>query len=133
MWTYERRNRARETLSKIVWASATGSIVGLSLGLLEKAVTGKGSVRKRTEDMMLLGGTYAIAESALEKWSARTTYTPIIAGCVAGTLSSTGTPRSIITTSVFAAALGYAIENREELLQSINSWQGANTHSETLE
>lgn len=124
MWTYEKRNKARETLSRIVWASATGSLLGLTVGVLETAVTGTGTIRRRTSDLMLLGGTYAITEAALEKWTARSTYTPIIAGCVAGALASRGTARSVLTTSALAATLGYAIEHREDLLRRARSAAG---------
>ncbi|KAI5172395.1 hypothetical protein NEFER03_1498 [Nematocida sp. LUAm3] len=116
MWEPEKRNRTREALSKIFWASVSGSILGFSYGVLESAITRKCSIRRRTTDLFLLGGTYAMTEIALEKWRAKGAYSPIIAGCTAGIISSKGTAQSIITNSALAATLGFIFENRERLM-----------------
>lgn len=118
MWTHEKRNRTREGLSKIVWASVTGAVAGASIGVLERMATGKPSIRVRATDLFLLGGTYALAETAIETWRPNTPFTPALAGCAAGIISSRGGTKSIITASILATTFGYIFENRDRVFQN---------------
>lgn len=118
MWTQEERNRVKEALSKVVYASATGAVVGAFLGVAEKCITGKGKIRSRVTDGLVLSGTYALTEAAIDQWKARTVYTPVIAGCVAGATASSGSKRSLITLSVAAAGIGWGLNGGIERLRN---------------
>lgn len=117
MWTYEKKNRTRETLSKIVFASITGATAGLSIGLLEKVFMRRSNIRVRTADLFVLGGTYALVEAAVISLRPKSVYSPIISGCAAGLISSSST-RSVITTSIIASTFGYIFENRRLLFKN---------------
>jgi len=118
MLTYERRDKVRESFSNIFWASVTGSLLGLSLGVIGKAFGSKEPVRSKAANMMFIGGTYAAAECFIERTRGRARYTPIIAACAAGVLSSNGSAKSMITTSMVAITFGSIFDNREEITET---------------
>ncbi|KAI5187814.1 hypothetical protein NEHOM01_2387 [Nematocida homosporus] len=104
----ESRNKIRERTARIFWAAASGLVVGAGLGAVERLVTGKPVIRTRAADLMLLGGAYAATDIILKDYKMSPTYKPVVAGCVAGIVSSRSGV-GLVVNSVAASALGIAL------------------------
>ncbi|KAI5165607.1 hypothetical protein NEIG_01358 [Nematocida sp. ERTm5] len=105
------RNKKRELLSRVVLGAVTGSVIGLTVGIISKGINRNSSISQKVTDTMIIGGTYAIMDNLVSKYNINQAYRPILSGLIAGSLGSRGNTFSIITTSVITATAAYTLEN----------------------
>ncbi|KAI5193054.1 hypothetical protein NEMIN01_2386 [Nematocida minor] len=109
----QERNKRREFLSKVALGVVSGSVIGLGIGVVHKMANKNSSICGRVADTMIIGGSYAVIDSLIDRYDINSVYRPIITGCIAGSLGSRGGPASVITSSILTAGAAYALENAD--------------------